>query len=129
MFQFFIALLGVFLCLSAHAETHHPEAFLESIAGSKNEGTQIVEHFCASCHASKPLIPVGAPRMQHSKDWAPRMQQGLDSLLQHVHEGLRAMPPRGGCFECSDEQLMLAIKSLIPEEDQKELFRSKKMQN
>lgn len=108
-----------FLCFSVtcvFAASHHPTDFLQSIQGSEHEGAAIVEHFCGSCHAAKPVIPLGAPRPKITQDWLPRIGQGMDVLFKHSSEGLRAMPPRGGCFECTDEQLMLAIKALLPDE-------------
>jgi len=35
-------------------------------------------------------------------------------LLEHTSEGFGAMPARGGCFECTDEQLELAILAMLP---------------
>jgi cytochrome c5 len=43
----------------------------------------------------------------------------MDALFQHTDEGLNAMPSRGGCFECSDKQLMLAIRAMLPETTKK----------
>ena len=114
---FFI--MHAMLCLFATeimATSHHPEAFLERIKDTPDEAEQIVQHFCSTCHALKPMIPLGAPRRGIAKDWLPRLEQGVDVLLKHTEEGLRAMPPRGGCFECTDEQLLLAIKALLPPE-------------
>lgn len=104
-----------FLPTIALAASHHPQDFLKSIAGSKNEGAEIVKHYCAMCHAEKPLIQLGAPRLGHRSDWEPRLQQGMDIILKHTDEGLNAMPARGGCFECTDKQLLLAIEALLPE--------------
>ncbi len=97
----------------SHANSHHPQEFLKKIAGKKQEGRDIVEHYCATCHAEKPLIPLGAPRMGVPKDWSPRLKQGLNKLLQHTEEGIGLMPARGGCFECSDHQLKLAVMVLL----------------
>lgn len=97
------------------ASSHHPQQFLQAIKGSKNEGEAIVQHFCVSCHALKPLIPLGAPRLKQEKDWTPRLKNGFSGLFRHTIEGFNAMPVRGGCFECSDEQLALAIWSMLPE--------------
>ncbi len=108
---FFFNLL--FLTFS-YAESHHPQEFLNSVRDKKDEGMQIVSHFCSNCHALKPLIPLGAPRIKVEADWNPRIKQGLATLLAHTEEGLNAMPPRGGCFECSDKQLQLAILALLP---------------
>jgi len=31
-------------------------------------------------------------------------------LLKHAIEGIRSMPPRGTCADCSDEEIAAAIK-------------------
>ncbi len=115
--KYYRYMLLVMLCglgLNVFAASHHPEAFLERIKGTPDEGVQIVDHFCSTCHALRAPIPLGAPKRGMAKDWLPRLEQGMDVLLKHTCEGLRAMPPRGGCFECTDEQLLLAIKALLP---------------
>ena len=96
------------------AASHHPQDFLKRISGSPNEGALIVKHYCANCHALKPQIQLGAPRIGQSEDWNSRIKQGIDSLFTHTDEGINAMPARGGCFECSDKQLMLAIEYMLP---------------
>ena len=94
--------------------SHHPQDFLKEIMGSKTEGAQIVQHYCAMCHDSNPMIQLGAPVLGDKAAWAPRMKPGMDLLFHHADEGLNAMPARGGCFECADKQLMLAILALLP---------------
>lgn len=100
---------------SLYADTHRPQDFLNKVKGTKDEGAQIYQHFCVNCHAQKPLIPLGAPRFGEEKDWSERLNQGIKVLFQHTEEGINAMPPRGGCFECSDEQLALALVEMLPE--------------
>ncbi|KTD06144.1 cytochrome c5 [Legionella gratiana] len=117
-FSFYIVTLLIFQ-ISAYAESHHPQEFLQSISGTKNEGKQIYDHFCVNCHAIKPLIPIGAPRVGDKDDWETRLKQGMSVLFKHTNEGLNAMPSRGGCFECSDKQLMLAIQYMLPNQSEK----------
>lgn len=112
-------LISVFFSTLSLAESHHPEAFIESIKGTKTEGRQIVQHFCSSCHAPNPMIELGAPVIGQKKDWEPRLKRGIASLLEHTEEGVNAMPARGGCFECSDEQLILAFLAMLPESMEK----------
>lgn len=107
-----IAVLGTHFAWSA---SHHPQVFLNQVSGKKDEGAQIVNHYCASCHAVKPIIPLGAPRIGIVSDWQSRIKPGIKVILKHTEEGINAMPPRGGCFECSDDQLILAIIEMIPE--------------
>ena len=95
------------------AASHYPQNFLHSIANKPDEGMQIIQHYCAECHAEKPLIQLGAPRIGHSEDWASRMQAGMQKIFLHTDQGLNAMPPRGGCFECSDQQLMKTIRIML----------------
>lgn len=102
------------LAMPSWAESHHPQEFLKKISGTKTEGAQIVQHYCAMCHAKNPLIQLGAPTIGDKDAWRLRIKQGIDVLLKHTDEGLNAMPARGGCFECSDKQLLLAIDAMLP---------------
>lgn len=113
------------IALPVMAGSHHPQAFLERVAGLPDEGPQIVEHFCSTCHAANPMIPLGAPKPGVISDWSARLEQGLDILFKHADEGLRAMPPRGGCFECTEKQLWLAIAALLPVDEQKKILEDK----
>ncbi len=112
-------LISFMFIVPIHADSHHPQEFLKSISGSKNEGEKIYNHFCVNCHAQKPLISLGAPRIEEDADWKPRLKKGIDDLFKNTDEGLNGMPPRGGCFECSDDQLILAIVALVPKKDKK----------
>jgi len=118
MLKEFIVFIILFLNLSQsgiiNAASHHPQEFLQSIRGTNDEGNAIVQHFCANCHAEKPLIDLGAPKIGQLGDWSNRKKQGMPVLLEHTSEGFGAMPARGGCFECTDEQLELAILAMLP---------------
>jgi len=106
------------------AATHKPQAFLAEVSGKPDEGKRIASHFCAVCHAEKPQVPLGAPRQGIDADWAERARQGLAVLRDNTENGLRAMPARGGCFECSDAQLEQAILALLPEKIKKQLLKA-----
>lgn len=108
-------LMILFHSINAWSASHHPQDFLNRIKGKPDEGKQIVQVYCANCHALKPVIQLGAPRIGQQADWEPRIKAGMDSLFKRSDEGFNAMPARGGCFECSDKQLMLAIMALLPE--------------
>jgi cytochrome c5 len=115
--------LILFMCIAPiYADTHHPQEFLKSISGAKNEGEQIYNHFCVNCHAQKPLIPIGAPRIEVESDWELRLKQDVSVLYIHTDEGFNSMPPRGGCFECTDQQLILATVQLVPKRNKKVLL-------
>lgn len=115
----FFILIAILIENTAWANSHHPAVFLKKITGSNNEGLLIVQHYCATCHAEKPKIPLGAPRIGQISEWQHRLKRGFASLWQHTNEGYGAMPARGGCFECSDKQLRLAIEALLPSNKEK----------
>ena len=108
----------IFSCIliyiqSGEAATHRPMTFLNKIQNTPNEEEQIFNHFCITCHAEQPMINLGAPRIHHPEDWQQRVSQGLEQILQHVNQGYRAMPARGGCFECTDRQLHRTVLFML----------------
>lgn len=118
-FKICFLVTGLSFNLNLQAEVHRPQEFLKSIQGTKDEGKQIYEHYCITCHAAKPLIAIGAPRLHHVADWSNRLNQGMDLIFKHCNEGINAMPARGGCFECTDTQLQLVIDYLLPKKSLK----------
>ncbi len=71
------------------------------------DGAKIYGQFCFSCHG--PGLN-GAPKLGDSEAWAPRLAKGVELMLKTTIEGIPpAMPPRGLCMACSDEELRAAI--------------------
>ena len=62
---------------------------------------------CAVCHNTG---AANAPKVHDVEAWKPRLEKGMDALVQSVTNGLNAMPPRGMCFDCSDEDYKALIK-------------------
>lgn len=114
-------LLMLAVSWSCWALSHRPEAFLKKIQGTPTEGLEIYRHFCGTCHNSNPQIKLGAPRKGVLSDWDFRFKNGLNLLLDHTYDGYNAMPARGGCFECTDEQLILALIELVPDVFKKDI--------
>jgi cytochrome c5 len=65
---------------------------------------------CLACHSTG---VAGAPKVGDQASWAPRAAKGLDSLLATAVSGLNAMPPKGTCADCSDEELKAAIEYML----------------
>ncbi len=95
--------------------SHRPGDFIKSIEGDPSAGKKVYEEFCASCHAVDPSIAVGAPRFRVTQEWKPFMHQDFNLMMRWVDEGIGAMPPRGGCFECSDQNLKDAVVYMLPQ--------------
>lgn len=92
---------------------HQPLTFVKQILGDPDAGRKIFKEFCATCHNEPPVIDVHAPRIGDKETWKLYNQLGISRLLQLTIEGRGAMPARGGCFECSDEQLKETIQYML----------------
>ena len=77
---------------------------------SADIGQQRYEKHCHICHESG---LAGAPKFGDKSDWAPRIAEGMDTLFEHALKGYKAMPPKGTCTECSDEELKKAIEYMV----------------
>jgi cytochrome c5 len=62
---------------------------------------------CAVCHAAS---VAGAPKSFDPDAWAPRLKLGIETLVASVKNGKGAMPPKGLCMDCSDEDYAALIE-------------------
>jgi cytochrome c5 len=76
----------------------------EVVASGPRSGEQVYQAACFACHGTGAL---GAPKT--SDEWASRLTKGRDVLVKHAINGFNAMPPRGTCMDCSDEEIAAAI--------------------
>ncbi len=114
--------LGIFLYGCGGSETastpadvkaEHPAATQSAAvaASGAHPGAEIYQNFCFSCHT--PGLS-GAPKLGDVEAWGPRIAKGKALLVQATIEGVQpAMPPRGMCFSCSDEDLAAAVDYMI----------------
>ena len=78
---------------------------------SEHPGKQTYERYCYTCHAAG---LAGAPPLDDSEAWAPRLARGRQALLESVVQGMPpGMPPKGLCNTCSDAQLLESIDYMI----------------
>lgn len=85
------------------------EPVVEEDTGPR-EGSAVYGMFCTACHGSG---VGGAPVTGNAGDWAARIAQGKDVLAEHAISGFNAMPPKGGCMDCSDDEIIAAIEHMI----------------
>jgi cytochrome c5 len=69
---------------------------------------------CRSCHAQG---AAQAPLTGNREAWAPRLEQGMEILLDHTISGYKGMPPMGMCFDCDEEQFTALIRFMSGTED------------
>ncbi|WP_325101213.1 c-type cytochrome [Marinomonas transparens] len=79
-------------------------------ANAQRTGDQLFNTYCIACHMSG---VAGAPKFGDNTDWQPRINKGIDKLLSNAINGIKAMPPRGFCMDCSDDELKIAIQYMI----------------
>ena len=100
-------------------DTKHPssDSYSESEASGltssdslAQSGKVIYTNKCRACHD---YGVAGAPRYGNSEVWAGRLTKGLDVLYKNSINGIRAMPARGGCYACSDDDIKAAVDYIL----------------
>lgn len=65
---------------------------------------------CFACHGTG---AAGAPVLGDQEAWAARMEKGIDSVMANVMTGLNAMPAKGLCMTCSDDDLRALVDYMV----------------
>jgi cytochrome c5 len=73
-------------------------------------GENLVKTHCQNCHEQG---KDGAPRIGNMADWQPRLQQGVDKLVQSSIRGHKAMPARSGMNHLSDVDMRAAVVYMV----------------
>ena len=63
-----------------------------------------------ACHTTG---AAGAPVIGDAAAWAPRIEKGIDTLIDHAINGFNAMPAKGGCSNCPDEEITAAVEHMV----------------
>ena len=71
---------------------------------------QLVASHCIRCHG--PGLE-GAPRIDQFNDWRPRLQRGIEGLVQTAVSGHKGMPARSGMANLSDSDLRNAATYMV----------------
>jgi cytochrome c5 len=65
---------------------------------------------CFACHASG---AAGAPLLGDLEAWNSRMEKGMDAVMANVITGINAMPAKGLCMDCTDNELRAIVDYMI----------------
>lgn len=94
----------------AAAPTSKPEA-----AASALTGPEVYNAVCIACHHPPGLG--GAPALGDGDAWAPRIAQGVETLIDHALGGYSGstgiMPRKGGRLDLSDEEIIGAVEYMV----------------
>lgn len=75
-------------------------------ATAARSGDAVYNASCSACHGTG---AAGAPKVGDKGAWGPRIAQGKATLYTHALNGIRAMPPKGMCMTCSDDEIKAAV--------------------
>ena len=91
-----------------------PISTVETVAAALT-GQQVYNNVCIACH-SPPGVG-GAPAFGDAIAWAPRIAQGMGTLIDHALNGFTGstgvMPMKGERVDLSDEEIIGAIEYMV----------------
>lgn len=100
--------------LAAAQEAAAKAAASQVAYGGTTDGKTIFGNLCQTCHTN---AATGAPVITDKAEWAPRVAQGLDTLVKHATEGFTGkkgvMPPRGGNPSLNDAQVKATVEWML----------------
>lgn len=81
-----------------------------AVAESDFDAAAAYQGSCFACHGNDAL---GAPQPGDAAAWEERMAKGMDAVMANVVNGFNAMPARGICMSCSDDDLRAIVDYML----------------
>jgi cytochrome c5 len=85
------------------------QAAVAAASGSLN-AKQVYDKFCFVCHTTG---VGGAPKLDDQVAWTERQGKGMDTLWGSLINGIGAMPAKGTCMGCSDDELREVLDYML----------------
>ncbi|MBC7184395.1 MAG: cytochrome c5 family protein [Marinobacter sp.] len=82
----------------------------ETASAGPRSGSEVYDAVCMACHSTG---AAGAPKIGDTAAWAPRVDKGMETLISHAINGFNAMPAKGGCANCPDEEIQAAVEYMV----------------
>jgi cytochrome c5 len=79
---------------------------------AEKSGEEVFKAVCSMCHTAGLM---NAPKIGDKAQWAPRIAQGYDLLVNHAINGIRTMPARGGNPSLTDGEVANAVAYMANE--------------
>jgi cytochrome c5 len=83
-----------------------------SASAGPRSGSEVYDSVCMACHSTG---AAGAPKIGDVAAWSARIPKGLETLIDHAINGFNAMPAKGGCASCPDEEIAAAVEYMVQE--------------
>jgi cytochrome c5 len=100
---------------SAWREFKNPPPLARRVSTRLATGQRIYRQACAACHDGG---EDGAPVLGAEEQWAPLLEKNFDVVLRNSLHGIRKMPPKGGCLECTNSEIIAAVKFMAQKSQQ-----------
>nr|WP_284060478.1 c-type cytochrome [Pseudomonas sp. NW5] len=86
-------------------------AVAAAAGGAARSADDVIAKHCNACHGVGVL---GAPKVGDTAAWQARADAkgGVEGILKTAIAGINAMPAKGTCNDCSDDELLAAIKKM-----------------
>lgn len=84
-------------------------AFSHADSGQARDGRSLYTTYCTACHAPENVM-VSSPKLGDKNEWGRRLSTGLDQATDRAVKGFGAMPPKGGCMDCTRDEIRRAIQ-------------------
>ncbi|MCW8408737.1 c-type cytochrome [Legionella sp. PATHC035] len=98
--------------VSVQGQTQADNNAVSQVGAKIEPGEETYQKYCIVCHRDG---LAGAPKFRNEQDWKPRLAgRELNDLLASSIKGLNAMPAKGTCIKCSDDDLRAAISYMLP---------------
>ena len=92
----------------AAQESAAPMAMAAAADSFDVEGTYMAN--CNACHAAG---VANAPKLGDKAAWDARLEKGMDALMVNVMNGINAMPAKGLCMSCTQENLQEIVNYMV----------------
>jgi cytochrome c5 len=99
------------VCVQGEEECGESSAPAQASSGPRS-ASEVYSAACAACHDTG---AAGAPKNGDVAAWSPRIEKGMETLVTHAINGFNAMPAKGGCSSCSDEEIEVAVQLMVEE--------------
>ncbi len=95
---------------SLSADTSKPVAMQLAQLSENFDVERVYMQSCWACHNSG---AAGAPKVGDAAAWAPRVAKGIDVLVANSIAGINAMPAKGMCFTCTNDDLKALVEYMV----------------
>ncbi|RZU46936.1 cbb3-type cytochrome c oxidase subunit III [Fluviicoccus keumensis] len=79
-------------------------------AAADRNGEAVFKAVCTTCHTAGLM---NAPKFGDKAAWAPRIAQGKPTLYSHALAGIRMMPAKGTCANCTEGEIKAAVDYMV----------------